>query len=351
MSTGIVEHVIEIYDINDSLVTILDAAFDVSYDQRLNTSGQFKFSLSVSDVKATAANLACGQNYIKYYRGSQLRWSGKIIRRETVLQPEESGGITEVINITCVDWLWLLKDRYTSASDVHSNQNEGEIIQDLINDTQALSDGDLGITIGANSSTANRTRTYEDKNVRDAMEQMSSVIDGIDFEITPDRVLNIYDKKMTDRSNSHVFSYGDDAVGTANILTVKEVLDASEIRNDVKGYGKDTLSTTRSSAASQAAYGLRSGIYSYQDISELATLEGHLDDIIRTNGAPTRQLSVTLAPGKEPLFGTYEIGDVVTIRVNKGVVDIDQPVRIYGWDVTIDNDGVEYIKLLINPVS
>lgn len=335
-----VPHRIEIYSSSDVLLAILDKARNIRYEQKLNDSSSFSFSLDFRDPKATEANLQGGQNYIKYFRGTQLQFSGEMVRWDVSLDET-----SETINVVCADWVWILKDRHTVASDVHTAQNEGEILQDLITDTQALSDGDLGITFGVNLATSIRDRTYEDKNLRDAFIQMSNIINGVDFEITPDRVLNIYDKKGVDRSSSHVFEFG------VNLESLGHSRDWTGLANDLRGYGNDALVVERDDASSQSTYGRRMQTPSFPDVSVQTTLEGHLDDILRTGSVPNTEYSCALLPGSEPLFGTYELGDTVTIKVNEGFILINQAVRIYGWSVSVDDDWKESISLLISTTT
>lgn len=340
MSAHSVEHTIEVYNSSDSLLAIFDKARNIKYEQKLNDSSSLSFSLDFNDPKATKSNLSGGQNYIKYYRGSQLRWSGEIIRYEIVLS-----GSSETISVSCVDWFWKLKDRHTTPIDVHAAVNEGEILQTLINDTQALSDGNMGITIGVNTSTTVRDRTYEDKNLREAFTQMSEIINGVDFEITPNRVLNIYDKKGANRSATHVFEYG------VNLQSLFHAADWTDMQNDLRGYGNDALVVERDNVGSQATYGRRMSIVSYPDVSVQSTLEGHMDNILRINAVPRTEYGCSLMPNTEPLFGTYEIGDTVTIRVSTGLININQTVRIYGWRIDIDDDWKESIELLISTTT
>lgn len=334
-----IEHTIEIYNKNDELLAILDNAQGRQYQQNLNRSGTFTFSINALDPLATETNLLVGQNYIHYKRNGVLRWAGQIINWEASL-----GETDETVNVTCADWFYLLKDKIITTEEIYTADNEGEILQQLITYLQVQTDGDMGITFGANTSVETRDRTYFDKNVQEAFIQMSEIINGLDFEITPLKVLNIYEKKFTDRSTTHVFQYGQ------NIQSATARKDATQIKNDLKGYGADTLIRTRDDGGSQSTYGRRQSIESFTDIVLSSTLDRHLDEILRTNGVPIQTYGISVFPDAEPEFGTYEIGDYVWVNIQRGIVNINQKSRIYGWNVTIDNEGVENIELIISPV-
>lgn len=335
-----VEHKIEVYNSNDDLVAELDKATGRKYGKMLNRGSAFSFELDINDPKCTADILAGGQNYIKYYRGTRLEWSGRILYRAAKLS---DGG--EKIDIQCFDWFTLFKKKLITTEESYSSTNEGAILQDLVTYFQTPSNGSLGITFGVNSSTSTRDKEYIDKSVYDAFIEMSEILDGVDFEITPNRVLNIYDKKSTDRSATHIFEYG------VNLKSLDEVYDWTDLKNDLKGYGADTLVRTADDGSSQSTYGRMQSIESFTDDILTATLDRHLDDVLRTNAGPVVAYKCVLLPDALPEFGTYEIGDVVKLKANKGIVNVNKSVRIYGWNVAISDSGEEEIELIISPVQ
>lgn len=334
-----IEHTLEVYNSSDQNIGILTNARDLRYQQNLNRSGSFTFSISVHDPMSADEFLLIGQNYIKYKRNGVLRWAGQIVDTNTTLNETD-----EVVNVTCADWFYLLKDKFITTEEIFTGVNEGEILQDLITYLQIQPNNDMGITFGINTSVENRDRTYFDKNVQDAFVQMSEIINGLDFEITPDRVLNIFEKKTSDRSATHIFEY------KQNISNVGIRNDSSQIKNDLKGYGADLLIRTRDDGGSQSAYGRRQSIESFTDVFLNSTLDRHLDEILRTNGVPIQTYVLSVMPQANPEFGSYEIGDCVRLIIKRGTVDKNIKSRIYGWNVTIDNEGVETIDLVISPV-
>lgn len=335
-----VSHSIEVYNSSDELIAIFDKWQGFDYDKKLNRPTTATFTLDANDPKATDTNLAGGQNYIKYKRGSQVAWSGEIIKVSTALKSEN-----EKIQVTCGDWFYLLKDRYVTAKRTFSSTNEGTILWTLIDESQSLSDGDFGITQGVNNSTTSRDRTYKDKNIQQAIIQMTEVINGVDVEITADRVFNVYDKKSTDRSSTHVFEYG------VNVQEMEEDLDWTNLKNDLKAYGGDGISRDADDAGSKSTYKRRQDIVSFGDVILNTTLDRHLDEILRTQAIPTVNYKMTLLQDAAPLFGTYEVGDIIRVKANQGFVTIDANVRIYGWSASINNDGEERIELHVSIVQ
>ena len=68
---------------------------------------------------------------------------------------------------------------------------------------------DLGFTKGSIEVTTNRDRTYNNQNIMEAFINMSNVISGCDFEITDDKVLNVYLLKGEDKTQDIILEYGE----------------------------------------------------------------------------------------------------------------------------------------------
>lgn len=97
----------------------------------------------------------------------------------------------------------LLDKRYTDEEMLFSAQDSAEIAEDLIDYTQALDYGNLGITIGSIPTTKPRDRTFRYDNIKEMIEKMSAneVKDGFDFEVDHTKTFNIYYPKGTYRKN------------------------------------------------------------------------------------------------------------------------------------------------------
>lgn len=336
MAISTIEHKIEVYDINDNLVAVLDNAANKTYERALNRSTTFRFTIPLRDPKANQDILKGGQNYIKYYRGTQLQWAGQIVNIQRSLAGEE------IASVLCADWFFLLKHRRTNPERIFTAVNEGTILQTLVNESQALPNGDYGIIIGSNTSTSPRDRTYNSKILSEAFMEMSEVIDGLDFEITPDKTLNIYENKGTDRRDTHVFEYG------LNISEVNFIEDYTDIVNDSYGIGKDDLTATFADTSLQPTYYLREAVENFGDISSAATLTGHLQNTVYNKALGEKKYELSVMPAASPQFGTYEIGDSVTIKIDHPNFTVDTVARIISWSVTINNDGGETIALKVS---
>jgi hypothetical protein len=210
-------------------------------------------------------------------------------------------------------WFNLFKDRYTSISRLFTTTDAGQIAWTLISESQALTYGTLGITQGSIAVSQNRTRLYEFKNIRDAIIQLSEVENGIDFEITPDRVFNVYYPQMgVDRTEFEFIFPG-------NIKKLNITTDTTKLMNYIiargQGIGQGQLVDIRQDTDSQNLYGLRQSVQDFSDIPDVAILQELADEQLRLYKDPIELLDITLDGNQEPFVGSYWLGDRIPVTI------------------------------------
>ncbi len=140
-----------------------------------------------------------GVNEIHIWRGNEKVVSGQINYSRATIQSDK-----RIHEVRAIGWLGLLLGdggRNTRSVQTFSATDQGAILWALIDHTQTQTNGNIGITEGTIEATVDRDRTYPiDKNIGDAIIEMTEVINGLDVEITPDKVFNVYKRIGEDRS-------------------------------------------------------------------------------------------------------------------------------------------------------
>lgn len=167
-----------------------------------------------------------------------------------------------------------------------------------------------------------------------------------DFEITKDLVFNFKQfigKKQTDI----VFEYSN----YGSITDYNAPLNGDRMANDLTGvaadFGNQILHSQKSDDASVQEYGRIQGVAAYIDVKNINALRSRLTEELRLTAKPDSELHVTLNDKAYPL-GQYGLGDVVRIRVQDRIIDVDQLRRIVGIDVYVDGTGQETVRLITN---
>ncbi len=337
-----------IKDKSGKVIATLDGAVSRWFEIYLNKSGAAGFSISCKDSKVTGDLLLLGNKELYIYRSGTLVWGGELAYRRADISDER-----EQVMVTAKGFFELLGKRYAGSAAtprVFSNTDAGTIAWTIINESQTQTDGNFGITQGTIQTSKNRDRTYEYKNIKDAIESLSSlkIKDGFDFEIGADKKFSVfYPRKGRDR-NDIVFEWG------VNIKSFYEILDASEMANRVivlgEGQGTEMKTSTRNASSSiQSAYKIREKLLMFKDVKETATLDDHGDKELSLRQTQQQIIGLTTKGNLEPYFGSYTIGDSVRVKIKYGFINLDSLFRIYGIRVNISDEDNEDIELIFNP--
>lgn len=326
---------IKIYDQDDTPLGELVNWFDVSFNKKLNDYGQCSVSFS-SDDELVIPFLALRRYVIKIYRDDTLVWAGEQIARRGSLQANSENMVT----LTGAEFLEKLSQRYTGAYRRFDNVDAGTIAWTLIDESQSLTNGDYGFTQGTIQTTKNRDRTYANKNILEAIKELSQVIDGFDFELTSDKEFKIYTQKGIDRTATTVFEYG------TNIESMNIEEDFSKIVNSSIVLGEDNR-VERTTTTSASIYKLRQTVVNADNTTEDTTLNDKGDSVNRKYKAPLLAVSFTQLEGTNPQFGSIALGDIVKIRVDRGIYRINNNFRVYGFNVKVTRDKREQIEYIV----
>jgi hypothetical protein len=236
----------------------------------------------------------------------------------------------------------LLYQRFTDEDVTFSGVDAGQIAWHLIEATQL--NGDLGITEGTIQESVDRDRTYSYKNIGEAIDQLTEVINGFDFEITWDKKLNVYYPKIGQRRDDIILTY------PGNVRELSFERDSSQIVNKVyavgSGSGVDAQRAESVDENSQERFGLRVSILQLSDVSESETLQQHADaEVVAYReflDAPGLMIKTTELP-----YGSYNIGDEITIAVedNEAFEPVNGWWRIDGIDLQLDENNAEMVRL------
>lgn len=334
----------EVWD-SSGLVAYLDKALSRHLTAIRNRPGTASFILSKDDPKATREILKPGINEIRVRRGQKYIWGGQISRVEAILE-----GASGTVALTAAGFLDLFKDRFTAAARVFTNTDAGTIAWTLLEESQKTAGNydpvkDFGVRAGTIQASVNRTRTYEFKEIKDAVIQLSEVINGFDFEIDHEKKFHVFYPKQGQLKPELVLRYP----GTIGRLVLP--IDASQMANQViargSGLGASQPIVQRDQTGVQAAYRIRQRIVDYPDVIEDATLEQHADEILRVESVPYEIPEIELLPNTDPHIKDFWLGDVIRVKASQGLVQIDNDYRIDQIDVEVDENDLETVKLKV----
>lgn len=310
--------------------------YNLQFEVGFNGPTGIRWSSPLYHEQVTPANMSPGLHEIAVLR------NGVVVAAGPLWDMTVS---TDSKSITCSaqsleDYLdvRLIRDvSYTTIDQVN-------IAWDLINDSQAYTDGGLGLTSGLLFTGITRSvdyKTYDNKYILEAIQDMAEMEDGFDFWIAPSsrQFHAIYPRPANDRSlhlvyPQHISSYAVTYYG-------------KYLRNRVVVQGPDPAYVVAVDTSSLSTYGLREYADALKDAptaNSLTEYTGHLRDIRKdVKGYPTLVLRGQYLNIFDPFTITY--GDKVKVTIQDGYVQIDAQYRYKGAQITVNKSGDETIVM------
>lgn len=305
------------------------------FDHVLNREGSCKFKVRLSDNKLNTSMIQLGKREVHIYRENTKVWGGNIILLQGALSKNNDD-----VTIYAKGFFDLFKTRYTGALREFSSTDAGAIAWTLIDESQSLTDGDFSITESDIDTSVDRDRTYQYKNIYDAIIQLSEVKNGFDFEITAAKEFKVhYPHRGDDLSDSQVLEWG------KNIEKISRFeLDFSEPANQItvlgSGQGEAMNTATRTNTTMRSAYKLRQLIYPYKDVEGISFLEAKGDELLIKKAHVRSEYEVVQKAESYPTYGILQIGDWIRIKVSYNLLELFDVVKIRKQGVYV-NGGKE----------
>jgi hypothetical protein len=226
------------------------------------------------------------------------------------------------------------------------NWDQIDLAWDLISHAQGNLNGDMGFARGAGPiSGVLRNIAYsaiECKVLGDAIDELATMSNGFDYEVLPDMTWMTYfpDKGQ---DNGITFEFG------KNISGMAWTLDASGMINQLTGIGTGSGPNSLKSVADdfilEGTYGLLQGSMTFSDIKQQGILDRVTGENLRLVKTVRSQPQLQVYTN-DPPFGSYGIGDVVTINAQDGFFNLQREKhRIISIVVAVSNEGIDNIGL------
>ena len=271
-----------------------------------------------SDYRLTLWELFAGyRNEIRIRRGNRYLLGGQITYAEPSLSAD-----SRTLQVRAAGFMDLFATRYLLPTGnpggvtTFTGTDIGQIIWSMIQTSQALPNGNFGVTLGAIQTSRPLTDTWQPfaTSLSDIFQAITERINSVDIAFSYDKKLYVYAPGIgTDKPELRLGYPG-------NITGISLPRDWTRTVNYAinRGSGNGTDVTpiqTRQDIASQASYGVRMRIDDYPDVSVTSTLNDYGDESLRRDASGSTIPKVTLNGGLEPQLGAYWLGDRVRFSV------------------------------------
>jgi hypothetical protein len=324
-----------------------------------NTAPEVQFTLSYRDYAAQylmdalygSPGVSAGIPRLKCYRQAPND-SARVLRFNGYLAPfpdqcdENTAMLTPVFR---GPFSKLLGDgdqrgRFADFGTNYPATDAGQIAKSLIDGKN--SDSYTGIaTTGTIEATKIRDRAYELANIGQAIMDLSNLLDGFDFDVTPvDQgatmgIFNVYAKQGVDRPASK-FEYGTRTL--ANVRQLSRTI-APPI-NYVVVTGANGLYSIQTDSTSLGSYGRWPIVVAASDVDEQATLDDKAHALLRPTPVKTVRFTPDLALSPRP-WDDFYLGDTVRLFAREGALSENVSPRVNSFTVAVDDSGYETVEV------
>lgn len=354
----------------------LAKALNFRYGYALNDGSAALITCSLSDVDLSDITTSPLYVYIRIYRWDdpddesteRLVWYGKLF--DLSWDIDESVG---TVTFLFFDLASQLQNRRVDRLETVSTPTDASTIMwNLINTTQTkqtsdfVTVGDLGIIQGTLTASKNREPELDLRNrpILEVLISFSENIDGVDWEITPTPINNSEGIFNTYFTTSGALYHKGNEVQIPLTLYVDGTLEQRE--NNIKALSVQELGSSYANSilalgsqieeqqyyseaeneAQQKVVGLFEDVLSATGVSEQDNLDDKAEEEVNRRIQIPREISVDLLPLQDPRFGTFDVGDIFTIRCKVyNFRDFTQQYRLYKLTVNVNENGVETMKL------
>lgn len=335
-----------------------------SYTETMNGDGSWSTTMplvtttparltgEVSALQLSEADILEGGTIVYFERDGSILWGGIVWSIDASV---ESNSLT----VAGAGIHSYFRHRFIRVTTTYSAQDQLVIARDIIDDAQAIANGDIGVlTSETATSGVTRNRTYygyERRNVADTIEQLAAVKNGFDFRYHTFRNAGTITTEFrttypaTGRRTEYVFELG------SNIQLLSYRSSGGNLTNTVDavgaGDGDDLLIETAQDPTGLASRPLLESVVSLPDVSVSNTLIEHAQRAIVRGSVPIKEITVRVFPDELPNLGSYIIGDQVFVKGSYGFVNLGSWFRITSLGVAVANNGTETVELTLVPLE
>lgn len=329
------------------------------YSFTLNAPGAFKGSMpleyAVDGVTVwDRASIEPAQNAIYVERDGRIMWGGILWS----VDADVGGGS---LDLAGQGFMSYFRHRVLKQSRFYWQWDRALIVKDLLDKTQAVNGGDIGIDTSTLTSCGSTVSWLsfdgaERKVIADIIDDMAEEEErGFDWgfrtgwdsgSIATTAFVNY---PASGRRTDHVFELG------TNCELFGVSVDATDMATsiDVTGAG-DGSRTSIGSAADASAIGVYPVLDHVESATDVSSVYRLRRKALRTLTARRRPLTVPKLRtygDVVPVLGSYEVGDRIRVRGEYGWLDLDDTYRIVDLKVAVEPGGHETIGMTLAPLE
>lgn len=333
----------------------------VNFTQQLNSIGTLTGHLLLSGVNSVAMNVSAstipGRTAIYVDRDGSLVWGGIIWARDFTSNDQK-------LSITAREFESYFEKRVITTTSVFSNVDQLLVARTLINNAQAVSGGNIGVSVGTETSGVLISKTYysyELKSVYSALQDLSKSNNGFDFNIEISYVNGVPTKTLELGYPRYGKTYSSTSVSQpvvelpGNMVQYEYPEDGTTTANYVYAIGAGSnegklIATAIDGTKIAAGWPILETVANYSDQTDGTLLANFATGQVAAVSSPPVTIRVVVPTYTDPIFGTYEVGDDIRVRItdDRFPTGLDTYYRLVAYNVLVGETGPEQVTLTLS---
>lgn len=347
------EYKIEVYSKNGKcLGDIRHLAQGLKWTEQRNAAETVSFRMDLANyeeyVKKTGMRpydfMDVGTTDIRIVRNGKDRIGAHLIK--VAFLPNDP---SVDIELSFTGYLNYFKDAYVDAD--YDKTRQGDIAWGVINQYQGKQDGDFGIRRGKFTSLGKNPRQRHQRraNVKDFLVRLSNVINGPDFQFTPDKKFNTFDAMGSYRPDIRLVYPG-------NVASFGFERSVDSLANYIigigSGNGEDGPKSYATDPFSRKALYRREKIVTFSSVVLEETLQENTNGVLEMLKDVRELPSFTLADGVLDL-NDVGLGDTIYAEMTGYIMFeyIRGFYRIEKIEVDVDENDAEEVTLTFDNLN
>lgn len=327
---------------------------NINYENKLSAigdaSGTIKINPETSRLNIRAATAPC-KTGMYILRDGQPVWGGIVFKRSY-------GSENRSVNITAKTFESYFDHRFQTQTKYWANEDQLNIARWLL--TNNGSAAAMNIEVSNAVSTRFRERAmfyYEFKTTGNELFDLSNLIDGFDLNVS----LYLANDGSIGRKFDFFYPYaGVSKQNTTLLFDYPGAIDNFTLNEDGEGAGNRVFAIGAGEGTEQvvtvsededelaAGWPPMETSRAYKSVVRPSTLQQHSDADLGRLNVPVTVLDMDIAPNKDPVFGSYGLGDWARVRLEDDYLTpaVDMYARITAIKVAVDTaTGIEKVSL------
>ena len=329
----------------------------LKFSDYISSYGQLTFRVQTKDPLASTGIFSPYQNHVKVYRNNVVVWCGIIANC-----PQRNRRFIEVEARTYAYLMSKVAVAHTADKDYRefTSGNISTAITTIFNEGKNRGNSPIAdFTLGTVTNpkypwdsgvdfvfTTDIASRFQASSLLQVIMNMADVSNS-DFTVSKDKVFTFMPEIGETKPNV-VFKYGKGG----NVDDYNSPLDGTNMSNDLycASLDKEGLRIIDKEIEDTSLYQTYYRLWSSILFGEYLTqnlLNERAKKILSLNKLPDTQLDLMLNDKAAP-FGTYDLGDYITVMIEDGAINVNKERRIIGWDVAVSDSGVESVTVSTN---